>query len=259
MTVEVLVATMNQLDHSLLEKMNISTKVIVGNQCDRNEVEEFEYKGHTCKWLSFNERGVGLNRNNALMRATGDIVLFADDDVVYEDDYETKIQDFYKTHPQADIVIFNFKVSRFEQPAELAVAKTERINKTKARKYGTFCISAKNASLRKANIYFHLEFGGGAKYSCGEDTIFLQDCARAKLKMYTCRDVVGVVHHKESTWFFGHNDKYFYDKGVLYYYINKKWAGIYAFYHCWKHRKEYQQYGWQKAYKIMRKGIKEAK
>ena len=70
MEIQVLVAAMNQKDYSLLDKMNIKTDVIVGNQCDENAVSDFEYNGHTVKWLSFCERGVGLNRNNALMRAS---------------------------------------------------------------------------------------------------------------------------------------------------------------------------------------------
>ena len=46
MSVEVLVAAIHQKDHSLLEKMNIQSDVIVGNQCDRNEIESFEIKAH---------------------------------------------------------------------------------------------------------------------------------------------------------------------------------------------------------------------
>ena len=41
MTLQVLVATMHQTDHSLLEKMNIQSDAIVVNQCNRNEVERF--------------------------------------------------------------------------------------------------------------------------------------------------------------------------------------------------------------------------
>ena len=83
MKVQVLVAAMHQKDHSLLEKMNIRSDAIVANQCDRNEFEDFTWNGHKIRYLSFAERGVGLNRNNALMRATGDICLFADDDMRY--------------------------------------------------------------------------------------------------------------------------------------------------------------------------------
>ena len=44
MKVQTLIATINQTDYSLLEKMNIQTDAIVGNQCDRNEISEFIYK-----------------------------------------------------------------------------------------------------------------------------------------------------------------------------------------------------------------------
>lgn len=76
MTLQVLVATMHQTDHSLLEKMNIQSDAIVVNQCNRNEVERFMYNGHQILWMSLNERGIGLSRNTALMRATADIILF---------------------------------------------------------------------------------------------------------------------------------------------------------------------------------------
>ncbi len=259
MGVQVLVVTMNQQGAALLEKMNIRSDVIVGNQCDINSIEEFDYRNKNVKFLNFAERGVGLNRNNTLMRADGDIVLFADDDVVYNDDYVEKVEAFYKENPNADVAIFNFETSRGDEPLQDIVTKTERINKVKARKYGTFCVSARRDSLRKANIYFHLLFGGGAKYSCGEDTIFLQDCFKAGLKVYTCKETLGQVRHGESTWFSGYNEKYFIDKGVLFYFINKKTAKIFALAHCLRYRKEYKDFGWKKAYKLIKRGIKEAK
>ena len=51
MTLQVLVATMHQTDHSLLEKMNIQSDAIVVNQCNRNEVERFMYNGHQILWM----------------------------------------------------------------------------------------------------------------------------------------------------------------------------------------------------------------
>ena len=107
MRIQVLVAAMHQTDHSLLEKMNIQTDAIIGNQCDRNEVEDFEWNGHRIKYLNFAERGVGLNRNNALMRADADICLFADDDMVYVDGYAEKILTAFNENPDADVIVFN--------------------------------------------------------------------------------------------------------------------------------------------------------
>ena len=60
MNLQVLVSTMHQTYPSLLEKMNIQSDAIIINQCDRNEFEEFEYKGNNIKFLSFAERGVEI-------------------------------------------------------------------------------------------------------------------------------------------------------------------------------------------------------
>ena len=64
MRIQILVAAMNQKDHNLLKKLNIRSDVIVGNQCGYDSVEHFEYNGKAATYLNFNEKGVGLNRNN---------------------------------------------------------------------------------------------------------------------------------------------------------------------------------------------------
>ena len=251
MKVQVLLATMNQLDQQILDKMNISSDIIIGNQGAVNEVKTECYKGNEVMWLSFAEKGVGLNRNNALMRASGDIGLIADDDVVYCDDYVETVSAFFEKTPKADVVIFNMKVKRGDEPFAEIVKKTQRIGKKKAARYGTYCIGVRIASIRQANVYFHLEFGGGAKYSCGEDTIFLQECLKKGLRVYTCADLIGTVNHGESTWFTGYNDKFFVDKGVCYRHLHPRLFWALAFYHCFRHRDMYKQYGWMKAFKNM--------
>jgi glycosyltransferase involved in cell wall biosynthesis len=259
MKVQVLVATMNQTDYSLLEKMNIQTDAIIGNQCDRNEITEFEYQNRMVKWFSFNERGVGLNRNNTLMRATEDIVLFADDDVVYTDGYEDTIIKFYKSHPDADVVIFNLKMKRGENSFFERVTKEGRVSRLSAIKYGTYCISARRDKLRFANVYFHMDFGGGTKYCSGEDSVFLQDCYRKRLKVYATKALIGVLDHGESTWFKGYNEKYFFDKGVLFATLFPAECYGYALIHCIKKRNKYKTYGWKKGYWQMLKGIRHRK
>lgn len=255
MNVQVLLATMHQTDHSLLEKMNIQTDIIVGNQCDQNSIENFEYEKHNVLWLSFAERGVGLNRNNALMRANSDIVLFADDDVVYYDDYADTICKYYQMHPKADVVIFNFKMRRGSGEYYDRVKKAGRVTRWTASKYGTYCITARTERLRMANIYFHLQFGGGAKYSCGEDSIFLQDCIKKGLRVYATKDEIGVLDHGVSTWFNGYTDKYFYDKGIVFSMIHPCSAYLFSFFHCIKNRKKYCSYGCKDAIMQMFAGV----
>ena len=107
--VQLLIATMNQTlgDYSLLVKMNVQSDAIVCNQCDRVSYEHFDMNGHTVDWFCFNERGVGLNRNNALMRASDDFVVFCDDDMIFVDGYQDKLIKGFQDCPDADILIFN--------------------------------------------------------------------------------------------------------------------------------------------------------
>lgn len=73
MTLQVLVATMHQTDHSLLEKMNIQSDAIVVNQCNRNEVERFMYNGHQILWMPYRC-----------------VLYFKDEDIVEQEDIKWK-------------------------------------------------------------------------------------------------------------------------------------------------------------------------
>lgn len=257
MNLQVLVATMNQNDYSLLEKMNIRSDAIIANQCDRNEIEEFDYNGHKIKYLSFSERGVGLNRNNALMRATADICLFADDDVRYVDNYKDIIIEAFQENPKADMIVFNVPSTNPKRQG-YEIKKEKRVRFYNCLRYGTFRMAVKTDSIRKANVYFSLLFGGGAKYESGEDSLFIMDCIRKRLRVFASPKVIGTVTHNESTWFKGYTDKFFIDKGALYALLSKRFAWLLCLQFCIRRKNIFKgSKTWLEAYKLMLKGIKE--
>ena len=106
MTIQTLVSCVKQNMEEVAAKMNLQTDAIVINQCEKNDYLEYEHKGYTICCYDFKERGVGLSRNNALLRATADIVLFSDEDIVYEDGYAEKILAEFEKRPSADIRLF---------------------------------------------------------------------------------------------------------------------------------------------------------
>lgn len=220
MKLQVLVSTMHQTDHSLLEKMNIQSDAIVINQCGHDCIERFTFRGHDILWMSMNERGVGLSRNNALMRASGDILLFADDDVVYTDDYVEKIVMSFEKHPKADLIVFNLKSQNPDRP-EAIVENEYKLHWYNSLKFGAFRIA-----IRKANVFYSLLFGGGAKYQSGEDNLFVIQCLRKGIKGLASNLTIGTVQQEESTWFKGFDEKYFFDKGVLMKQCFGPWAKI---------------------------------
>lgn len=221
MTVQVLVATVNQTDYSLLEKMNITTSAIVCNQCSTNEITEFIQGGVSVRWLSFNERGVGLNRNNALMRATGDICLFADDDMVYVDGYERIVTKAFERIKDADVIIFNL----IEQvPTRYVIRKIHRVNRLNYLRYGTARIAVKLKPVRRNGIYFNQCFGGGTEHCHGEDNLFLTECMNKGLRIYAIPVYIAeLTEERESTWKSGYDDKFIRDQGILYKQISRKY------------------------------------
>lgn len=241
MNLQVLLSTMNQSDHSIIDNVNIKTDAIVVNQCDRNEIEEFIHNGRTIKFLSFAERGVGVSRNNALMRATGDICLFADDDVVYEDNYEEKVINAFMKNPKADVILFNM-LSTDKDRESSKITKQHKVGYTNCLRYGTVRIAVKTERVHMANIFFSLMFGGGARYSAGEDCLFLTDCIKKGLRVYAVPEVIGSITEGSSTWFNGFTDKYFFDKGVLYTCLSKPLAYLlcirFAIMRHWLYKKD---------------------
>lgn len=249
MKVQVLVAAMNQENHSLLDKMNIQSDVIVGNQCNRNSIEKFKYNDYNAMYLNFNERGVGLNRNNALMRATGDICLFADDDMVYEDNYVELINQAFERYPDADIIAFNLKE---KITTRYIIKKPKKINYFNFLTYGTARIAVKLKKVKENGIYFNLNYGGGTEHCHGEDNIFIADCLKKGLKMYALPiNIAKLTEERVSTWNNGYDEKYLKDQGDLYRMISRRWWKLLCLQDALRHSKSDYNMRWFKSCKIM--------
>lgn len=258
MTVQALIPTMHQTDYSVVDKMNIRTDAVVVNQCDSFSKDCFEHLGRKIDFYFLPERGVGLSRNFSLMRATGDIVLFSDDDIKYYDNYEEQIINAFESVPDADIIAFNLDFkggTRYRK----TIKKIKKV-RYKSGSFGAARIAVKLDSIRKNNICFSLLFGGGAKYSAGEDVLFVTDALRSGLHMYEVPITVGEIEDSDSTWYKGHDEKLMHDKGVLFAAMGKKtaplrcirYALVYSF-HC------KEQMPLSKALGLMLKGCREYK
>lgn len=248
---------MNQTDYKLLETMNLKTDVIAINQCGTNKVEEILYNERKVKIYSLKEKGIGLSRNTALDRADGEICLFADDDIVYEDNYYQIIQKAFYENPKADILVFNVTSENSERP-EYQIKKKKRLHKYTALKYGSVRIAFRLKKVRLANTHFSLLFGGGATYGSGEDVLFLTDCIKKGLKAYSIPITIGTVKQENSTWFRGYNEKFFRDKGAYYKAVSKYSATLLCLqFVIRKHKWFCKNMSRWNAFKLMHEGIKE--
>ena len=254
--VEVLCATMHQSDFRKIEEMNIQSDVVFANQAEDTRYAEMTFDSNTAKMITTNTRGVGTNRNISLIYATGDYLLFSDDDLRYVDGYPEIIEKAFRAIPKADGIIFNIDT----YGANIKRRKNEKIKRVRwynALNYGTVRIAIKRSAVSRENLMFNRNFGGGTPFSCGEDTLYIVDILRSGLKLYTFPSTIAIVDQSESTWFRGYNEKYYYDKGVLYASISRPFSTLLCLQDLIR-RPRYKKSGltFRSAYRWMKKGVK---
>ncbi|MCM1121743.1 MAG: glycosyltransferase [Eubacterium sp.] len=258
MKIQLLVSAVDKDAAALIKQMHIRTGAVIVNQCGRYGYEELTDCGHRIQVFSMPERGVGLSRNTALLHANADVCVFSDEDIVLAGDYEEKIGRAYEELPDADMILVNVKVASSRRT--YWNEDVHRINYRNYGRYPAYSITAKQDALLRANVHYSLLFGGGAKYSNGEDSLFLKDCLKAGLKIYSHTICIGEEVERESTWFSGYHEKFFRDRGVLYHYLYGRLALPLAFRFLWVHRGEMcREVPLKQAYAWMRDGVREAK
>ena len=125
--------------------------------------------------------GAAINRNNAMSHCTADIVLFADDDIIYTADGLRQVIDVFNTHPDIDLVTFEAT-----HPCKPKYPKSIcRLEDPLPRGYW---VSAYQIAFRRkaiGDLLCHPEFGAGAaKFTGADDELFLLSAIRRRLKCF---------------------------------------------------------------------------
>ncbi len=262
MKVEVLVATMNATDFSLIEKMNIQTDVVIANQSDCCSFEETKYDGvHTAKLVTTNTKGASINRNIAIDHSSDDIVLLCDDDQVLPQNYEKTIVEEFLKHRKAQAIKFYCESSNPKrQFAYKRPSKFKRGRIHNALSTGVHALAVHREALFNKNLRFFENIGPGMEYDCGEDSLFLAQLCRSKIGFYLSPTSMGEVLQETSTWFKGYNAHYFTTVGYVYYLLYGKAALLATFRRALKSRnKKGNAIPFWEMVSLMKKGIRVSK
>ena len=210
----VLIATMHNNDIlNLIQDMNINTDCIVVNQCncDKESVERFVFEGKNVILVDSPERGLSKSRNKALSLAERDydVIVFTDDDIEFSDNYKQLITEAYKD-PKKDAIVFNVRRANGSLNKKLG----KPVNQISLFRVCSVSITARVSSV--GSIRFDERFGAGSnKFILGEENIFVSDCLKKGMKIYTDNGVMCKICDKRpSTWYKGFNDEMLYAKGA---------------------------------------------
>lgn len=258
MKVQVLASVMNQSFETIADRMRLDSDAIIINQCDRLGMEEKEHNGHSLRFFSFPDRGIGRSRNEAILRADGDICLFSDEDIVYESGYADAIAKEFEQNPDADMILFNIIVD--EKRRTYHITERRRVHWYNCGRYGAVSFAVRRESLLASGVTFSLLFGGGARYSNGEDSLFLKEFMKKGYRVYTAPVTIGSEAVRESTWFEGYNEKFFHDRGVLYSYLYGRLDYVMALRFLLAHKSRLCcEVSVRQAYRWMKDGMKEGR
>lgn len=254
MRVQVLASVVGQNPEEIAERMQLDSDAVIINQCDSLDYREMKHRGHLIRFYSFPERGVGRSRNEAIMRTDGDICLFSDQDIVYQPGYADSIVKEFEKNPKADMILFNITVE--ESRRTYCITERKRVHWYNCGRYGAVSFAVRRSSLLSSGVTFSLLFGGGAKYSNGEDSLFLKEFMKKGFKVYTAPVTIGREEAGDSTWFAGYNEKFFHDRGVLYRYLYGRLDWAIALRFLLAHRKTLcAEAGLRQCFRWMREGM----
>ena len=255
---DVLISTMYQRDLFLVENMNIQSDTIIINQTDKKDFLKKKTNFGCVRMISVKDRGLSKSRNLAIDNSDSDICVIADDDLIYQNLYKDIIINAYEKYSDADIIVFDVPSTNQTRPT--SSLKEGRVDFLHSMKIASFQITFKRKSINDNNIRFNELFGAGAKYTCGEENIFLVEAFKKGLKIYFVKEIIAIVNHNESTWFNGFDEKLFRSKGAMFYEMSNKLANLFIVQFALRkyslYKKEINIF---EAYKYMKLGLVEYK
>lgn len=183
--------------------------------------------------------GLAANRNHALSMATGDIALFADDDVRYKDCFFDDVQRIFEQDPTLDIACFK----ALKPDGTPLHYYCDYSFAYKDAPYGVFFSSCEIAFRPSERIpRFDERFGKGApELMCGEEEVFLYEAFRRGLNVrYHPVSVVMTDGNTTGTRFM-QEVKVQRSKGAVLYVMHGFWGALaritkYAVWYVGKHR-----------------------
>lgn len=226
-SVEVLLSVMNiknkEQFENVLKSNNITGQVVAVNQIKNNE-DIFNVESNRKRLYSYNEKGASKSRNRLLENASGDICIFADDDIIYNKNYENLIEQEYNKNKKADVIILFIENENKNREKNKRI-RNKKINILDIMKVRTYEIALTKETIKRIkekNIKFDCNFGPQGIFHKGEETVFLATLLKSGFKIYSFNEKIGIAQNDTSTWFTGFDEKYLYDQGAIFYKIAPK-------------------------------------
>lgn len=198
--VEILISTMNKDSLDFLIPMfpflhfsNFSIVVINQTKNDRLLVSDYP----NIRVFNSSDIGLSKSRNLALKNATGKILLIADDDVVYQEGFLSKITASHNQYKEATTITFSAIQTNGSFLKKYPLVSKTKMNSFDILNTSSIEITLKKDKIESLGIQFDENFGLGSTFEMGEEAIFLFDLKSKKEQLVFIPEVI--VSHDSNT------------------------------------------------------------
>jgi hypothetical protein len=248
--------------HSLALANNYQGIVLISNQCDQVRTYSFSTPKADITVYEAKTRGVSKARNAMAVLCQTELINFADDDVVFVDDFESKVNAAFEKHPEADVIRFNAQSLNEKRPIPQINAE-KKLRFRDLNPYGAWSCFIKTSFLKThPSILFDEKCGPGTPIVHGEDTLYLFSLCHQKACLWEMPQVIMSIGQKDSTWAENDEEKHIIADGYLYRkMLNPLLVNPIGFLHFVKLRKKgiHKTLSWKTIRQLYRQGIKLAK
>lgn len=206
-----------------------SSAIVPLSLANREDVEVIVHKGY----------GLSANRNCALCKSTGDILLISDDDACYRPEHFSRIKEAFRLYADADMLLFRMSdlAGRVFKPYPVDTYVYPHMP------YGCYVSSLEIAFRRGKPVpLFDVRFGLGSDYlACGEEEVFVYQAYRLGLHIRYVPVVVVCTPHATTGCSFRDNVRVRRSKGAVLYMLHGFWG---AFFRCLLFAFHQKQHTW---------------
>ena len=170
---------LKRVESILLPQKEGITYIVSWQNHENKEIPEGLKKREDVRILRLDKKGLSNNRNNAIDHCEGDIILFADDDMVYSIEALDKLRDIFEKNPDVDLALFKVKFS--EEKSYPSESVTLGCPFPKDYYVSSVEIAVRRKSLGDLRLYPALGLGSESMLA-GEDEFFVASAIRRGLK-----------------------------------------------------------------------------
>lgn len=203
--VEILLSTYGERIFDVLEKAVVwasnAQVLIVHQELDTNVQErafDLIKTNRNITYIPTKSYGVAKSRNLALENATGDILLFCDDDIELVDDFYEQLKRSFYSNPTSAAITFAVKDPISGKLTKRFPLKRKQHNKKTILGVGTIEVAVRKDAVVKAGVFFPEDLGAGSEYPLCDEPVFLSRLLNKNCKV-TYEPVVIALHPIDSS------------------------------------------------------------